>query len=281
MKKWNLVIDISLCTNCSNCVVATNDEYLDNAHGGYSAPGGVGINTIHVERRVRGEGGMVDVHYIPKMCNHCDNAPCMKTAGGAVTKRADGIVIVDPDKAKGRHDIVDSCPFGSIIWNDAENVPQNWIFDAHLLDNGWKEPRGAHACPTRAMSALYVTDEQMVALAGEQKLQTLRPELKTKPRVYYKNLDTAMSHFIGGNVSGRKKDKVENVVDAEVTLSCSGKRLQTCRTDAFGDFRFDGLAPESSDYALDVVHSGYRQQHIDVQGKLGGSRNCAVLLETA
>ena len=42
---------------------------------------------------------------MPVMCNHCDNAPCIRaSSGGAMYQRPDGIVMIDPDKAKEFHD---------------------------------------------------------------------------------------------------------------------------------------------------------------------------------
>ena len=38
MKRWNLVIDVALCENCNNCVLAARDELVGNTHPGYSAP---------------------------------------------------------------------------------------------------------------------------------------------------------------------------------------------------------------------------------------------------
>ena len=56
---------------------------------------------------------------MPVMCNHCDNAPCSGPGRrGAVYRRPDGIVIIDPVKAKGQKQIVDSCPYGAIFWNE-------------------------------------------------------------------------------------------------------------------------------------------------------------------
>lgn len=99
---WALVVDVSLCINCRNCVISTKDEYTGNAFPGYSAPHPPqGLETIRVERHVRGEGSLVDVTYIPKMCNHCDDAPCVKAAGdGSIYKRPDGVVVIDPEKSR-------------------------------------------------------------------------------------------------------------------------------------------------------------------------------------
>ena len=108
MTQWNLIIDVARCENCNNCVLANKDEYVGNDFPGYSAPQALhGAGTMRIHRRVRGEGHMVDAAYLPTMCNHCDDAPCIKAAGAdVIRKRADGIVIIDPVKAKGRKDLV-------------------------------------------------------------------------------------------------------------------------------------------------------------------------------
>ena len=58
--------------------------------------------------------------------------------GGAMARRPDGIVIIDPDKAAGQPDIVSACPYGTVFWNEASNLPQICTFCAHLLDAGHK-----------------------------------------------------------------------------------------------------------------------------------------------
>ena len=145
---------------------------------------------------------MIDVAFVPTMCNHCDDAPCMKAdKSGAIKKREDGIVIIDPEKAKGHKELVDACPYGHIWWNEELKTPQAWPFDAHLLDQGWQQTRGHQACPTGAMRAIKVEDVEMTRLAREQGLEVFRPELNCKPRVYYKNLWRFEKCFIGGSVS--------------------------------------------------------------------------------
>ena len=164
MSQWNLIIDVARCENCNNCVLANKDEFVGNNFPGYSAPQPLhGESTIKISRTVRGEGHMVDAAYLPTLCNHCDDAPCMKKGGDCISKRADGIVIIDPEKSKGRKDLVAACPYGSIVWNADLNIPQNWIFDAHLLDKGWKEPRCSQSCPTGSMRAVKHSNAGMAA----------------------------------------------------------------------------------------------------------------------
>lgn len=262
MQKWNLVIDVAACTNCNNCVVATQDEYAGNRFPDYSAPGARNAKLVDVTRHVRGSGSMVDVHYVPRMCNHCDAAPCVAAGGGAVRKRPDGIVIIDPERSKGRRDLVDACPYGAIVWNDEEQLPQNWIFDAHLLDAGWKEPRAAHVCPTRAITAMKIGDREMEELARKEGLDVLQGELGSRPRVYYRNLSMVMTGFIGGNVTAAG----ENVEDVEVSLLQAGNRIADSRTDAFGDFRFDGIVRGSEGYLVRASREDLGSREVVVEG---------------
>jgi Fe-S-cluster-containing dehydrogenase component len=260
MSGWALVIDVSLCINCRNCVIATKDEYAGNTFPGYSAPHPPeGLETIRIERHVRGEGALLDVTYIPKVCNHCDDAPCVKAAtDGSIYKRPDGVVIIDPVKSRGRRDLVKTCPYGMIEWNEQEQVPQNWNFDAHLLDAGWNEPRCTQACPTKAMRALKVEDAQLADMVEKEHLSVIHPEFGTRPRVFYKHLDDALSHLVAGNVCEDPGDgHLRNLAGVEVTLydsAVAGTRTTT--TDHFGDFRFSGLTTQSSKIELRVRRNG-------------------------
>lgn len=160
MKKWNLIIKVGRCENCQNCVIAARDEHVGNDFPGYAAPAAAGAaSPIRILRRVQGRSHMVDTTYLPVMCNHCDDAPCVRAGDGAVRKRADGIVIIDPDKARGRKDIVKSCPYKAIVWNEELQLPQTWIFDAHLLDGVGNVPDvNSHARPACSKRSSWTTE---------------------------------------------------------------------------------------------------------------------------
>ena len=132
--KWNLIVDVARCDNCRNCFLATKDEHIGNDFPGYAASQPERTHSwVDIKTKERGSWPIVEAHFMPVMCNHCDDAPCMKVAkDGAITKRADGIVIIDPVKSKGQKAIVDACPYGAVYWNEEKQIPQAWIFDAHL-----------------------------------------------------------------------------------------------------------------------------------------------------
>jgi len=270
MSRWNMIVDVARCENCHNCTLSVKDEHVDNDFPGYAAPMPLhGRNWIQIERKVRGSGHATDTAYLPTMCNHCDDAPCLKAGAedGSVKKRDDGIVIIDPVKAKGRKDLLKSCPYGAITWNEELELPQIWIFDAHLLDKGWKEPRASHACPTQALEAVKIPDQQMAARAEAEGLRVLRPDLGTKPRIYYKNLGRFDQNFIAGSVvcvSGGVKDCLEG---AHISLFHDDAIIATTVSDAFGDFKFDGLEVSSGAYRITATHE--KAGHCKVELSVG------------
>ena len=137
-KKWHLVIDLALCNDCNCCFLADKDEFTGNDWPPFSkAQPWEGQRWIDIERKERGQFPQIQVVHRPSPCMHCDNAPCMDAApDGAVYKRPDGLVIIDPEKAAGHPEIVDSCPYGAIFWNEEANVAQKCTGCAHLMDEG-------------------------------------------------------------------------------------------------------------------------------------------------
>ena len=192
----------------------------------------------------------------------------MKAAkDGAVTKREDGIVLIDPVKSKGQKQIVDACPYGAIFWNDEKQIPQHWTFDAHLLDGGWKEPRAAQSCPTGAIKAVQTDDTAMAAKAYGEGLEHLAPEHGTKPRVWYKNLYRFAACFVGGSLAADHNGVTDCVAGATVTLRQNDKVLGEALSDGFGDFKIDRIAPLSGACTLTIAAPGRSVKTVECEVK--------------
>jgi Fe-S-cluster-containing dehydrogenase component len=271
MKKWNMIIDVAECTNCNLCTLAAMDEYVGNDWPGYTKPmPRHGHRWIDILQKERGQAPMIDIAYVPTMCNHCDDAPCLAKGGDTVKKRDDGIILIDAEKAKGRKDLVDACPYGHIWWNEEHQVPQIWPFDAHLIDQGWDKTRGHQACPTGAMRSIRIEDDEMARMAREEELQVMRPELGTRPRVYYRNLWRYTTCFIGGTVSAETNGVIDCVEGARIRLTQDGRTVAETTSDNYGDFKFDRLAEGSGRYVVDVTSGGRSKS---VEAELGTSIN--------
>ena len=266
MSQWNLIIDVAKCHDCNNCFLSCKDEFCENDFPPHSvAQPWHGHRWIDILRKERGQYPMVDVVYLPVPCMHCDDAPCL-TEDGAVYKREDGIVLIDPEKAKGRENLLSTCPYGAIWWNDKEEVAQKCTFCVHLLNDGWTQPRCVQACPTGAMRFASADEAEMERLVVSERLEIYQSEHQTAPRVYYKNLYRFTRCFIGGNVA--LKDVDECAEGAQVTLrDGSGEIVGTATTDNYGDFRIDDLHPDSGEYGLEVEYPGYPKQDMKVDLK--------------
>jgi Fe-S-cluster-containing dehydrogenase component len=267
--KWNLIVDVAKCDNCRGCFLAVKDEHIGNDIPGYAAPQPPqGHNWLEIERRERGAYPIVEAHFMPVMCNHCDDAPCMKAAkNGAVTKRPDGIVIIDPVKAKGQKQIVDACPYGAVSWNEELQIPQAWIFDAHLLDEGWTRTRAEQSCAMGVFRTVKVEDAEMQRMATAEGLEVRKPELGTKPRIYYKNLHLMTKCFVGGSVVKDVNGVEECAAGAQVVLTQDGREVGRATTDTFGEWKIDRLEPGSRGYQVEASSMAGR---FSLQFDLGG-----------
>ncbi len=346
MKTWHLVVDVALCQGCHNCMLACKDEHVGNDWPGYSRPQPLhGVRWIEVPVRERGRYPLVDVAYRPTLCTHCGDAPCVARSRGAIYKRTDGIVLIDPDKARGRRELVQACPYGHIRWDEESSTPQKCTLCAHLLDKGWSQPRCVQACGPGALSIVYEEAETFAERASAEGLVVLHRgpmagETGSVPAgtatsgkaaapgsaeagavgpdgaggpvsavlvhtgVLYKNLWRFEACFIAGSVAVCRGGTTDCGAGARVTLRKPGQRGEsataeqggesakpgqtspgfalvrelpaTVVTDAFGDFRFDGLQPRSGEYEVEVSWKDCEPLRLSVT--LGDSVSLGTLL---
>jgi len=247
-----IVVDITKCIGCHNCQLACKDEHVGNDWMPYARPQPEGHFWMKVTELERGTVPRVKVDWIPKMCMHCDNAPCLSACPSrAITKRKDGIVLIDPKKCTGSKKCILACPYGVIYFNSALGIAQKCTMCAHLLDRGWKEPRCVTACPANAL--VFGERETLKDLIA--KAEALQPEDKARPvpkvSVYYIGVP---GKFIAGEIYSPTEDKC--LAGAKVTLvdAATGAKFTT-KTDNYGDFWLEGLRVGM--YSLTIEKEGY------------------------
>ncbi|MCX7911524.1 MAG: 4Fe-4S dicluster domain-containing protein [Dehalococcoidales bacterium] len=243
------VIDVGICNGCYACQIACKDEHVGNDWTPYAKPQpDTGQFWMRLTEHIRGTVPKVKMHYIPILCQHCREAPCIKSCPiNAIYRRDDGIVIIDPQKCTGCKSCVDSCPYDAIFFNEDLNIAQKCTGCTHLLDSGeWKVPRCVDVCPTEAIK--FGEEEELKDLIA--KAEVLKPERGCKPRVYYLRIP---KKFIAGTVYDPVEKEV--VIGAKCTLTDSKGRSRTATTDGFGDFWFEGL--EVGTYNLKIEAKGF------------------------
>ena len=262
MTKFGFVIDITKCNGCYNCFLACRDEHCDNDYPGYSVSQPMnGQFWMKMVERERGKFPKVKVAYTAVPCMHCENAPCISAGlNGAVYRHKDGIVIIDPQKAKGQKQIVSSCPYRVIYWNEELELPQKCTMCAHMLDAGEKEPRCSEACPTGVIKFGDLDDpeSEVAKLVASGNTEVLRPEYGLKEKVAYIGLP---KRFVAGAIFFGNTD--ECAMDATVTLQGNGE-IKTTQADNYGDFEFEDL-PDNTNYKVKIESPGYKPQEFEVK----------------
>jgi len=265
MTQYGLIIDLGKCNGCYNCFIACKDEYCGNDHPPYSlSQPQTGQFWMKMVEKERGAFPKIKIAYTPVPCMHCKNPKCIEMSeSGEVYRRPDGIIIIDPEKASGKRDIVNTCPYRVIYWNEDKNIPQKCTFCAHLLDKGWKEPRCVEACPTGAMVFGDLDDPQseISKLKESGKIEAIHPEFGLEENVLYIGLP---KRFIAGTIVLEDKDD-EYGENARVTLKGEGFEI-TASTNNYGDFEFEGIEGDK-DYSIRIEYPGYNSKTENVHTK--------------
>lgn len=257
MSRRAIAVDAKKCVGCYNCFLTCRDEFAGNEYQGYSAKQpSDGGNWIKVKEIERGAYPHVKVNYVPLVCNHCDEAACVNLdQSGAITWREDGIVIIDPEKAKNNKDLLRLCPYRRIEWNEELNLPQKCTMCAHLLDSGAaKEPRCVESCPSGALvfGDLDDPNSAISKLYATGDFKPLNPEYGTEPKTWYRGIP---SKFVAGTVI--YSDISEAATEIHVMLT-GPDGAKTVRTNGFGDFEFEDL-PENTDFTVRIKAEGYKE----------------------
>ena len=253
-----MIINYNLCNGCYNCQIACKDEHVANDWSPIAKPQpDTGQFWHKIHDNVRGQVPKVFVTYEHTMCQHCEDAPCIDACKSkAIYQREDGAVIIDPTICKGNRLCIEACPYDEVIYYNKDlDICQKCTFCAHLLDDGWKEPRCVDACPTGAMIFGDENDPEIKKLLEEA--SPLNPELGIKPRVFYIGLP---KRFIAGAVYDEVKD--ECIEGAKIV--CENKETGETKevsTDNFGDFWVRGL--ENGVYKLTFIADGYKEMVVE------------------
>ena len=251
-------IDKSRCVGCRGCQIACKDEHVGNPWLPYSEPQPrTGHFWMRVEAKEHGQIPKVRVEHTPIMCQHCASCALAAAAPGAVVRRRDGLVLLDPKGSHGRSDLASLCPHGAVFWNEELGLPQKCTGCAHLVDAG-EVPHCVDVCATGALRFGDEEEfrEEIEAAARQGNARALGGPLGST-RVVYLN-DPGL--FIGGCVFDPEDD--EAVTGARVSLAAgSGEILEKTETDGFGDFWFEHLGAGS--YSVRIEAEGFRDEKRD------------------
>ena len=176
-----MVIDLQKCVGCHTCAVACKSE--NNVPLGFWRAWVKGIQ--------KGAYPSVKNHYLPRLCNNCDKAPCVKVCPVSATKRRpDGIVTIYYGKCIGCGLCIAACPYDARFINPIRHTADKCTFCQQRVDKGLL-PACVTSCIGRARTYGDLNDPQSVVskIVARHSVQVLKQELGTRPMVFYVGAD--------------------------------------------------------------------------------------------
>lgn len=183
-KRYGMLIDLKRCIGCHTCSLACKVENRTPLGIDWLRVITIGGNHLDTPSGVYPD---VAMHWVPAACMHCQNAPCEQACPTlAITRRADGIVLIDREKCNGCQDCLSACPYGAPQYNPKTGVVEKCTLCVHRIDEG-QQPFCVAACVTEAFVFGDLNDpdsDVSRAIAGKD-VEVALPELGAKPSVYY------------------------------------------------------------------------------------------------
>jgi Fe-S-cluster-containing dehydrogenase component len=222
---WGMVIDLDKCTGCQACSAACRAENNVPFAGPDEAEIGRAVFWQEVlETEVNGQYPFLETQFVPRLCMHCANPPCVKVCPVEATYLTEeGVVLMDYDRCIGCRFCTTACPYAVRYFNwyepefpapldqalnpdvpvRSKGVVEKCTFCIHRLEEAkaraaeeGRELRDAElvllpacnqACPASAryFGDLHDPESTVSRLARSPRAFLLLEELGTEPKVTY------------------------------------------------------------------------------------------------
>ncbi|GAM09167.1 tetrathionate reductase subunit B [Geobacter sp. OR-1] len=210
--RWVFLVDTFKCVGCGFCVRACK---LEN-----EIPYDANVSRTWVERYVVTKDGQVHTDspkaardgftsksidqasrglleikdedidkafFVPKLCNQCDNPPCVQVCPvGATYQTPDGVVLVDRTWCIGCGYCVMGCPYGVRFFHPVYKAAEKCNFCYHRISKGLKSAC-VEACPfgARRIGNIKDPEDPVTRIIMTERVAVLKEEYGTKPQVFY------------------------------------------------------------------------------------------------
>ncbi len=197
------LIDTRKCIGCGLCVEACSKENKvpDGFYRTWVERYEISERgEVHVDSPKGGKDGFSPIQpgsktskafFVPKMCNHCSNTPCIQVCPvGASYSTKEGVVLVDDKRCIGCGYCVQACPYGSRFINPQTKTADKCTWCYHRITKGLP-PACVQACPVgaRMFGDLKKEDDPVRKILATERIDVLQIEKLTKPSCFYIGLD--------------------------------------------------------------------------------------------
>jgi len=199
MSQLAFYFNTARCTGCKACMVACQDKHDLPAETRwrrvveYSG----GEWTRNIDNTFTQN---VFAYYVSVACNHCEKPICQEVCpAAAITKRDDGIVLIDESKCIGCRYCEWACPYAAPQFNEEKGTMSKCTFCSDYIDAG-QDPACVAACPSRALevgelSELRARYGTLAEIAPLPEAHFTEPALVIKPNAKTKSVATREGHL--------------------------------------------------------------------------------------
>jgi Fe-S-cluster-containing dehydrogenase component len=213
--RWVFLVDTHKCTGCGFCVSACKREnevpydanvtrtwveryvitkdgetHIDSPKGARDGFLTAQIDNNHAGMETIPAAEISKAFFVPKLCNQCDNPPCVQVCPvGATYQTADGVSLVDRSWCIGCGYCIMGCPYGVRFFHPVHHVAEKCNFCYHRITQGLKSAC-VDACPfgARLIGNLRDPHDPVTQVIMTQRVNVLKEEYGTKPQVFYLGL---------------------------------------------------------------------------------------------
>jgi len=187
MSRMGFVIDLKRCIGCDTCAVGCKME-------NDVPPERFRLNVLDPHRdpqleRPLGVYPALSQFWLPTMCQHCSDAPCVAACPTRALWRDDddGMVSLDKDRCVGCHRCEEACPYDALSFADeTTGTADKCSFCDHRLAEG-QAPMCQTVCPTRAITSGDLDDPASAAaqLVATRETWVLGESTGARPNIFY------------------------------------------------------------------------------------------------
>jgi len=181
MVKYGMVLDLRKCVGCHACTVSCKFEN--------NVPEGNFRSWVRVWEK--GNFPEVAVSFLPRLCNHCDDPPCVEVCPVTATfKIENGTVVIDDDLCIGCAYCVQACPYDMRYINPVTKIADKCDFCRARYGEGLL-PACVTSCigNARIFGDMDDPDSEISQVMNNNPVQVLYPEYGTEPNVFYIAMD--------------------------------------------------------------------------------------------
>jgi len=209
--RWAFLVDTNKCVGCGLCVKACKTEnevpydapvtrtwverYVITKDGQAHIDSPEGGRDGYTDAKIRDEEipaeDIAKAFFVPKLCNQCENPPCVQVCPvGATYQTDDGVVLVDREWCIGCGYCVMACPYGVRFFHPVYKTAEKCNFCYHRISKGM-DPACVQACPfeARLIGNLNDPQDRVAMTVRNERVGVLKDEYGTKPHVFYLGLD--------------------------------------------------------------------------------------------